>query len=115
MAADWKDTVNLLGSVASITGISLLTLNKAFPDISLAEIVAYGSFASLTIAVLSVVWMLATVVRESLRAEPEGSLKVFALGLLVPISIALVSGLVVLLLKLTQRGLIPFYSWILGR
>jgi hypothetical protein len=59
--------------------------------------------------------MLATMVRESLHQEPEGSLKVFALGLLVPISIALVSGLVVLLLELTQRGLIPFYSWILGR
>jgi len=58
--------------------------------------------------------MLATVVRESLQAEPEGSLKVFALGLIVPISIALVSGLVFLLLKVTQKGLIPFYSWLFG-
>src|SRR2546426_4151502 len=103
MAADCKDTVNLMGSVASITGISLLTLDKAFSDISLAEIFAYGSFASLTIAVLSVVWMLDTVVRESLHTEPEGSLKLFVVGLLVPLILGIVSGLVFLLLKLTQK------------
>lgn len=114
MAANWKETVNLIGSVASITGLSLLTLNKALPAISLAEIMAYGSFASLTLAVLSVLWLLAGTVQESLRQEPEGGLKLYVVGLLVPVAVAMGSGIVFLLFKFTQKALVPFYSFIFG-
>ena len=56
-AADgrWLQAVHIAGSVASITGLSLLTLNKALPSIALGEILGWLVAASLLLALLMLV------------------------------------------------------------
>ncbi len=46
----WLEGLHIAGSVASVTGLSLLTLNKAVPSISIGEILGWLGLVSLLLA-----------------------------------------------------------------
>ncbi|MDJ0863884.1 MAG: hypothetical protein QNK18_08900 [Gammaproteobacteria bacterium] len=108
------DSINLAGSVASVTGVTLLSLNRAFSEVSLAEILGYLTFALCVVAGLSFIWIIVAASMESLQDAKDRSLTVFVVALGGAIFLAVTAGFVALTLYFTREAFIPFYSFVFG-
>ena len=110
----WLQAVHIAGSVASITGITLLTVGRATPSIPLGEVLGWILAASLLLAIVTLLILVLRVGGRAVRQRGGGVVAAYwlgatpAAGVLVILAFQLSREFVVAFVVLIVHGRYPY-------
>lgn len=85
----WSEWLSIAGSVASVTGLSLLTLNKAFDEINTSTIISYIIVSVFLVGLLAVAFKIVYLVTHPLFSKVHYYWKISLALILMPIFVLL--------------------------